>query len=382
MTRTVQMDLLKALVTECLSAAAEEIIRIVQRTIEDHEEDEFCPQWTEDRRLRQMDVDVKTPSDEQTDDATSESKPHRIELDSDTENSDVAQDLDEPLNVLKPFSCPICRSGFSSKKAMARHVKKHPEGVASSYQCQLCDQRFCDRSEFIVHARIHEEIEPRQSEDGGQSFNQRNGSGLELAVEETEKEDDGEGGQSEIKILPLPVPSYNQTDFEQESLQPLCLFHIQRVSNGDKDAQTLLDVDQIKTEPPEPEPAFERQQNSGPFAAEDAGAEANVLMGKSTELILQVEVGTSQKPYKCPYCSKCFSLTKTLIRHMKIHSEDKFYRCRLCGRRFCQKSDLVNHTRVHTGEKPYRCQECHKAFAQKGNLVVHMRTHTAEKPYP
>uniref|UniRef100_A0A3B4ZNQ3 C2H2-type domain-containing protein n=1 Tax=Stegastes partitus TaxID=144197 RepID=A0A3B4ZNQ3_9TELE len=119
---------------------------------------------------------------------------------------------------LKPFKCSVCLSGFSSKKTMVRHIKKHSEDKSSFYQCQFCDSYFCHKSEFIIHTRIHK--------------------------------------------------------------------------------------------------------------------------GKSPELIIQFEAGTAQKPYKCPCCTKCFSLTKTLIRHIKIHTEDKPYQCQFCGRNFCQKSDL------------------------------------------
>lgn len=304
-------------------------------------------------------TDEETTSDEQTDDAPSDCKPcvDLIELDSDTENDDNAmpRDLGGPPYVVKPFLCPVCRSGFSSKKAMARHVKKHPEVAPSPYRCLICDRQFCDSSEFVAHARTHERVE-----DG----DHRNGTGLKLLAEETKKEDDDcdkDGGRLAMNILPLPVSAYHATDFAQESLQPLYLFQ----------TQTL----QIKTEP-----GLAVREMPGPFA--DAGADQAASGGKSGDLVVQLETGTGQKPYKCPCCAKCFSLTKTLLRHMKIHSEDRVYRCRVCGRRFCQKSDLVNHTRVHTGEKPYSCQECHKAFAQKGNLVVHMRTHLEENHNP
>lgn len=55
MTRTVQMELLKALVAQCLSAAAEEIVRIVQKAIVDQEEDKPRP-LTDHGRQGQMDM--------------------------------------------------------------------------------------------------------------------------------------------------------------------------------------------------------------------------------------------------------------------------------------------------------------------------------------
>lgn len=334
------------------------------------------------------------------------------------------RDLNMPLKMKKPFRCPICLSSFSSKKTMVRHVKKHPEDKFSLYRCQFCDRRFCQKSEFIIHTRTHKGAKSYKCQDCDRSFEQRDSllihrqkhtgekpyqcfSGKVEAethlrsvtpASKIEEELDSRQDESGIKTFPLTITPYDKSEFDQESLQPLCLYQIQTVADIDKDSTAAVPVDHIKTEPAEADGGVTDGTTDDrpllsvrPGEQDEGGTEPkhlnikNILprrpSGKSTELIIQFEAGTAQKPYKCPCCTKCFSLTKTLIRHVKIHTEDKPYQCQFCGRNFCQKSDLVNHTRIHTGERPYQCQECHKSFAQKGNLVVHMRKHAGQKPY-
>lgn len=341
-------------------------------------------------------------------------------------DDDVKQefDLSLPLHILKvkkPFKCPVCLADFSSKKTMVRHLKRHPEDKSSSYQCQFCDRSYCHKSEFIIHARTHKGTKPYKCQDCDKSFEQRDTLLLHRQKHTEEKPDqcfsekeeadvyltpgrkigedlDSRQAESVIKTFPLTIAPYDKSEFDQESLQPLCLYQIQTVADIDKEASTAAPADRIKTEPAGADGGLSDNTTDDQLflsvnPGEQAGGETepkhlsikNLLprrpSGKSTKLIIQFEAGTAQKPYKCPCCTKCFSLTKTLIRHVKIHTEDKTYQCPFCGRNFCQKSDLVNHTRIHTGERPYQCQECHKSFAQKGNLMVHMKKHAGEKSY-
>lgn len=50
------MELLRVLVSECLSAAAQEIFKIVERTIIEYEEEMSCSKWVVDSHRRLLDV--------------------------------------------------------------------------------------------------------------------------------------------------------------------------------------------------------------------------------------------------------------------------------------------------------------------------------------
>lgn len=56
MVKTEKMELLRALVSECLFAAAEEILKFVERTVLEYEEEMSSSKWVVDRHGRLLDA--------------------------------------------------------------------------------------------------------------------------------------------------------------------------------------------------------------------------------------------------------------------------------------------------------------------------------------
>ncbi|NWY22987.1 ZN239 protein, partial [Aphelocoma coerulescens] len=50
------------------------------------------------------------------------------------------------------------------------------------------------------------------------------------------------------------------------------------------------------------------------------------------------------------------------------------------GRSFSRISNLVIQQQLHTRERPYRCLECGKSFSHTSNLFTHHCVHTGERP--
>ncbi|XP_061906725.1 zinc finger protein 426-like [Entelurus aequoreus] len=82
---------------------------------------------------------------------------------------------------------------------------------------------------------------------------------------------------------------------------------------------------------------------------------------------------SAEKPYVCSRCRKTFRRQQALKIHMRCHTGEKPYFCKTCGKRFCQSSALRVHLRVHTGEKPYPCKMCGIGFRSLPVLRNHIR---------
>ncbi|KAM6904184.1 uncharacterized protein PEZ65_018881 [Lycodopsis pacificus] len=93
------------------------------------------------------------------------------------------------------------------------------------------------------------------------------------------------------------------------------------------------------------------------------------------------ECNSPEKQFSCCECGKRFNQNSNLKTHMRTHTGEKPFSCSVCGKRFGQKAHLQNHLKCHTGEKPYSCLFCNKCFARSEHLQLHMRTHTGEKPF-
>ncbi|XP_074522897.1 uncharacterized protein LOC141788012 [Halichoeres trimaculatus] len=88
-----------------------------------------------------------------------------------------------------------------------------------------------------------------------------------------------------------------------------------------------------------------------------------------------------QKPYTCRFCGRGFSQVGNMNAHIRIHTGEKPHSCTYCGKRFREKADLIKHHMIHTGEKPYVCTVCNMKFTAQSNLTRHMKTHSGEKPF-
>ncbi|XP_034542655.1 zinc finger protein 184-like [Notolabrus celidotus] len=89
---------------------------------------------------------------------------------------------------------------------------------------------------------------------------------------------------------------------------------------------------------------------------------------------------TGKKSHSCRTCEKRFPRASELKRHKIIHLEEKPFTCKTCDKSFQHRYSMCIHMRTHTGERLYSCDACGKCFKFSNSFKDHMETHTSERP--
>ncbi|XP_045907131.1 zinc finger protein 287-like [Micropterus dolomieu] len=344
-----KVQTLRAFVQQRLSAAAEEIFELFERTIAEYEE-ELCGQrklldavFKPEVRLHRADVQLLLVSKEEVPPEQQEWSPG---LDQEDPPEPLIEDCwNSSLDQEDPPDPP--------------HIKEEQEELWTSQEGeQLQGLEEADITKFTF-TPVPVKSEEDDEEEKPQS------SQLHQREMETEADREDCGG---------PEPARNSDPYRH--LQPAA---------GDKasDSEPETDDSWDWEETREPQSGSNLLKNNE-APVRDVQCNTGKTSRSSSECATSFGhngLQTGEKQFKCSVCNKNYRSRCALSIHMRIHTGEKPFSCSVCGRRFMHSSHLTTHLRVHTGEKPFSCSVCGKRVARKEHLTLHMRVHTGEKPF-
>ncbi|XP_074542186.1 uncharacterized protein LOC141802546 [Halichoeres trimaculatus] len=333
-----KVQTVRGLIIQRLSAAAEEIFELFERTIAEYEE-QLCRSKEENQRQQKLLEAVYNP----------EVRLHR---------ADVQQLLVSPENV----PCEQKERGLSLDQedpGKPAHIKEEQEELWSHQEKEQLHGLKEETTEFLLTP-----VPAKTTEEEGEEpeFSQ-------LHEKQTEE------------MLPSESDTDDSSYYLEESSKPHSgLNHVSDMECNTVETPLSFSDCATSSDPTEPEELQklnETQKEKKPFCC----SSCDKRFDTKAHLTRHMSCHSSEKPFCCSVCGKKFSHKTYLARHIKFHSGEKPYICSICGKGLTTKASLKRHMVCHSGEKPFTCSVCGRSFALQKNLKAHSFVHSGEKPH-
>ncbi|XP_039677173.1 zinc finger protein 79-like [Perca fluviatilis] len=431
-----KVRMLRALVKQRLTAAAEEIFGLFEATIAEYEE-ELCRSKEENERQRErMDAvfiatgqrlysdlyvapskEVKAVAGGGGDGGArlrscSDGSRYSRRLNNSGRTSVVWQYFKSKEGDSSRATCSICNADFSrggkdpkqhTTSPLLRHLRiKHPK----EYELFMKDST--DTSQNAATSVLPADVErvlvdkqevPPEQQEWSSSVDQEDTKHPPHIKEEQEElwsSQEGEQlqglGEADIKVLFTPVPVKSEEDDGEEAQSSQLHQRQTEHMETEADGEDCGGAEPDRNAHPDYilQPAAHDQALHSKHEAADKSGDWDETEERQPGLnplqngdvaVRDSRCSAAKKKFSCSECGKRFSKKKHLEDHIRIHTGEKPFSCSVCKSSFKQSGGLHAHMKIHTGEKTISCSVCKKCFKRRESLKTHMIIHTREKKF-
>uniref|UniRef100_A0A3Q2XYH6 Zinc finger protein 710 n=1 Tax=Hippocampus comes TaxID=109280 RepID=A0A3Q2XYH6_HIPCM len=257
----------------------------------------------------------------------------------------------------RPHKCGVCEKAFTQTSHLKRHMLQHSD--VKPYSCRFCARGFAYPSELRTHEGKHDDGRCHVCGRCGAEFPARARLERHLA---------GHRGPAAHRCGECHKAFAYRSQLQNHAMKHRdvrpyvcseCGVEFVQVHHLRQHALTH------KVRPPPPPPKTGTKE----FKCEVCSREFTLSANLKRHMLIHASV----RPFQCHVCFKTFVQKQTLKTHMIVHLPVKPFKCKVCGKSFNRMYNLLGHMHLHAGSKPFKCPYCSSKFNLKGNLSRHMK---------
>ncbi|XP_053387533.1 uncharacterized protein LOC123542450 [Mercenaria mercenaria] len=263
----------------------------------------------------------------------------------------------------KPYTCNICRRGFTHRHNLNRHKMSHN---SKSYQCNICNRSFKEVFYLQMHMKAHDEENFHKCQICGQNVRKS---------EIWQHTSQHLGNVSEN-------PTYQQIGNRVQEI-----LHEQNLNTNDNTASVNSMGKQFNV--PHVTESDTRKSKFGEKSVNDRQSNEALNLKKENIENWNVQRGTKIDSYDG---YNAFPVKVNTVKYVSVLAERRqecssrnsgasgntgksTYECHICKTVLRTKPELDNHMGIHTGLRPHVCNTCGRAFKKSKGLRTHEKLH-------